>query len=206
MGEGCALIGCSQQDSLCSDWLRPTAATAWLPQAGGVGTRGRAVARWGQCGSSKVFMFEQAQIQEFKEFPPHLLCIDQNRDGIITEEDLKDTYVQLGQENNREREELEEMLEEGKGPMNFTLFLTLFGEKLNGTSPEESILNASRLLSTRTTGPSSRRFTRLLLTQAEKFSLEEVEQLLAVTPVDISGDIDYKSLCYIVTHRDEKED
>lgn len=29
-------------------------------------------------------------------------------------------------------EELEEMLKEGKGPINFTVFLTLFGEKLNG--------------------------------------------------------------------------
>uniref|UniRef100_A0A8D0FVF9 Myosin light chain 7 n=1 Tax=Strix occidentalis caurina TaxID=311401 RepID=A0A8D0FVF9_STROC len=160
--------------------------------AGGAGTRGRVVARRGQCGSSKVSMFKQAQIQEFKE----------NQDGIITEEDLKDTYVQLG--GTVPREELEEMLEEGKGPMNFTLFLTLFGEKLNGTGPEESILNASRLFPAPSTRTSE--FTRLLLTQAEKFSLEEVEQLLAVTPIDISGDIDYKSLCYIVTHGDEKED
>lgn len=33
--------------------------------------------------------------------PPALLqafsCIDQNRDGIITKEDLKETYLQLGQ-------------------------------------------------------------------------------------------------------------
>ena len=29
-------------------------------------------------------------------------------------------------------EELEEMLNEGKGPINFTVFLSLFGEKLNG--------------------------------------------------------------------------
>lgn len=26
------------------------------------------------------------------------------------------------------------MLQEGKGPINFTVFLTLFGEKLNGES------------------------------------------------------------------------
>lgn len=32
-------------------------------------------------------------------------------------------------------EELEEMLKEGKGPINFTVFLTLFGEKLNGEWP-----------------------------------------------------------------------
>lgn len=33
---------------------------------------------------------------------------------------------------NVKDEELEEMLNEGKGPINFTVFLTLFGEKLNG--------------------------------------------------------------------------
>lgn len=31
-------------------------------------------------------------------------------------------------------EELDAMLQEGKGPINFTVFLTLFGEKLNGES------------------------------------------------------------------------
>lgn len=29
-------------------------------------------------------------------------------------------------------EELDAMLNEGKGPINFTVFLSLFGEKLNG--------------------------------------------------------------------------
>ena len=28
------------------------------------------------------------------------------------------------------------------GPINFTMFLTMFGEKLNGTDPEEVIKNA----------------------------------------------------------------
>lgn len=28
------------------------------------------------------------------------------------------------------------------GPINFTMFLTMFGEKLNGTDPEEVIRNA----------------------------------------------------------------
>uniref|UniRef100_A0A8C8B2J8 Myosin light chain 7 n=1 Tax=Otus sunia TaxID=257818 RepID=A0A8C8B2J8_9STRI len=160
---------------------------------------GRAVARRGQRGSSNVFCtFERAQIQESKEVAGGGSW--GNRDGTVTEEDLKDTYIQLGQW------ELEEVLEEGKGPMNFTLFLTLFGEKLNRVTPgpEESILNAFRLFPAPSTRTSE--VTRLLLSQAEKFSLEEVEQLLVVTPIDVSGDIDYKSLCLIVTHRDEKED
>ncbi|XP_025068585.1 myosin regulatory light chain 2, atrial isoform isoform X3 [Alligator sinensis] len=133
-------------------------------------------------------------------------CIDQNRDGIITKSDLKETYSQLGKLNVKD-EELEEMLKEGKGPINFTVFLSLFGEKLNGTDPEESILNAFKLFDPNGTGTVNKNeFKQLLLTQADKFSPEEVEHMFAVTPIDVSGNIDYKSLCYIITHGDEKED
>ncbi|XP_059586516.1 myosin regulatory light chain 2, atrial isoform isoform X1 [Alligator mississippiensis] len=168
------------------------------------GTRSKAAAKRVQRGSSNVFsMFEQSQIQEFKEA---FSCIDQNRDGIITKSDLKETYSQLGKLNVKD-EELEEMLKEGKGPINFTVFLSLFGEKLNGTDPEESILNAFKLFDPNGTGTVNKNeFKQLLLTQADKFSPEEVEQMFAVTPIDVSGNIDYKSLCYIITHGDEKED
>ncbi len=39
-------------------------------------------------------------------------------------------------------EYLEAMMTEAPGPINFTMFLTMFGEKLNGTDPEEVIRNA----------------------------------------------------------------
>ncbi|XP_038626114.1 myosin light chain 5 [Tachyglossus aculeatus] len=46
-----------------------------------------------QKASSSVFSnFEQTQIQEFKEA---FTLMDQNRDGIIDKEDLKDTYASL---------------------------------------------------------------------------------------------------------------
>ena len=38
--------------------------------------------------------------------------------------------------------ELNEMLKEAPGPLNFTMFLNLFGEKLSGTDPEDTIRNA----------------------------------------------------------------
>lgn len=74
-------------------------------------------AKRAQRASSNVFsMFEQTQIQEFKEvkslFTPRFIkkslshmsvvliqaftLIDQNRDGFIDKEDLKDTYASLG--------------------------------------------------------------------------------------------------------------
>ncbi|XP_037227743.1 myosin regulatory light chain 2, atrial isoform [Falco biarmicus] len=33
----------------------------------------------------------------------------------------------------------------------------------------------------------------------------QLEQMFAVTPTDILGNIDYNSLCYIVTHGDEED-
>ena len=33
-------------------------------------------------------------------------------------------------------------MSEAPGPINFTMFLTMFGEKLNGTDPEDVIKNA----------------------------------------------------------------
>ncbi|RXN20948.1 myosin regulatory light chain ventricular cardiac muscle isoform [Labeo rohita] len=111
--------------------------------------------------NSNVFsMFEQAQIQEFKEVQtkrsfdsncydnclyrnsftaisciyseiPAFTIMDQNRDGFIDKNDLRDTYAALGRLNVKQ-EELEEMLKEAPGPINFTVFLTMFGEKLKG--------------------------------------------------------------------------
>ncbi|XP_043940156.1 myosin regulatory light chain 2, atrial isoform [Protopterus annectens] len=167
-------------------------------------TRTKSAAKRAQRGSSNVFsMFEQSQIQEFKEA---FSCIDQNRNGIIDKSDLRETYAQLGKVNVKD-EDLDAMLSEGKGAINFTVFLTLFGEKLNGTDPEDTILNAFKLFDPHGTGSINKdEFKRLLMTQADKFSEEEVEQTFAVTPIDVAGNLDYKSLCYIITHGDEKED
>uniref|UniRef100_A0A6I8N334 Myosin light chain 7 n=1 Tax=Ornithorhynchus anatinus TaxID=9258 RepID=A0A6I8N334_ORNAN len=133
-------------------------------------------------------------------------CIDQNRDGIISKSDLKETFSQLGKLNVSD-EELEEMLQEGKGPSTSPSSSRSFGEKLNGTDPEDSILSAFRMFDPNGTGLVNKdEFKQLLLTQADKFTPAEVEQMFAVTPIDMAGNIDYKSLCYIITHGDEKEE
>ena len=38
--------------------------------------------------------------------------------------------------------QIEAMLKEAPGPINFTVFLTLFGERLTGTDPEATIVGA----------------------------------------------------------------
>ena len=66
--------------------------------------------------------------------------IDQNRDGFVDKDDLFEMLTSLGK--NPTDDFLEKMINEAPGPLNFTMFLTLFGEKLNGTDPEDVIKNA----------------------------------------------------------------
>uniref|UniRef100_A0ABI7XTU2 Myosin light chain 2 n=1 Tax=Felis catus TaxID=9685 RepID=A0ABI7XTU2_FELCA len=122
--------------------------------------------------NSNVFsMFEQTQIQEFKEA---FTIMDQNRDGFIDKNDLRDTFAALGRVNVK-NEEIDEMLKEAPGPINFTVFLTMFGEKLKGADPEETILNAFKVFDPEGKGVLKADYVReMLTTQAERFSKEEV--------------------------------
>lgn len=51
---------------------------------------------------------------------------------------------------------LDEMMSAAPGPINFTMFLTMFGEKLNGTDPEDVIRNAFACFDTDGNGMFSR--------------------------------------------------
>jgi hypothetical protein len=64
----------------------------------------------------------------------------QNRDGFIDKEDLHDMLASLGKDPTDEY--LEDMMSDAPGAINFTMFLTLFGERLQGTDPEDVIRNA----------------------------------------------------------------
>ncbi|XP_054029037.1 myosin regulatory light chain 2, ventricular/cardiac muscle isoform [Dryobates pubescens] len=167
-------------------------------------------------------MFEQAQIQEFKEslqgstslpLPVHpvlLLCLqaftimDQNRDGFIDKADLRDTFAALGRLNVK-NEEIDEMIKEAPGPINFTVFLTMFGEKLKGADPEETILNAFKVFDPEGKGLKSDYIKEMLMTQGERFSQEEVDQMFTAFPPDMSGNLDYKNLVHVITHGEEKD-
>ena len=154
-------------------------------------------------GSSNVFsMFEQTQIQEFKEA---FTIMDQNRDGFIDKNDLRDTFAALGRVNVK-NEEIDEMIKEAPGPINFTVFLTMFGEKLKGADPEETILNAFKVFDPEGKGSLKADYVReMLTTQAERFSKEEIDQMFAAFPPDVTGNLDYKNLVHIITHGEEKD-
>ncbi|KAM4649444.1 myosin regulatory light chain 2A, cardiac muscle isoform-like [Amazona ochrocephala] len=129
------------------------------------------------------------------------------------------------------------MIKEAPGPINFTVFLTMFGEKLKdfpfsperlfeaggwswlpppqppmavpmspaGADPEETILNAFKVFDPEGKGLKSAYIKEMLMTQGERFSQEEIEQMFAAFPPDMSGNLDYKNLVHVITHGEEKD-
>merc|ERR1712076_302733 len=141
--------------------------------------------------TSNVFsMFEQQQIQEFKEA---FQMIDADRNGIITVGDLKATYASLGV-RNVDQDELEKMTAEAGAPINFTIFLGMLADKLHGTDPEDKGVVHKDYISS------------ILMTNADRFNDEEVNQMFSLAEPNEEGMVDYKALCYTLTHGSSGDD
>ncbi|GFS11652.1 myosin regulatory light chain [Elysia marginata] len=143
-------------------------------------TKGKATKKRAQRATSNVFaMFDQAQIQEFKEA---FNMIDQNRDGFIDKEDLHDMLASLGKDP--EDAYLEEMMAGSPGPINFTMFLTMFGDRLNGTDPEDVIRNAFACFDEDGNGViHEERLRELLTSMGDRFTDEEVDDMYRDAPI-----------------------
>lgn len=155
-----------------------------------------------QRATSNVFaMFDQSQIQEFKEA---FNMIDQNRDGFIDKEDLHDMLASLGQEPTDAY--LDAMVKEASGPINFTMFLTLFGEKLNGTDPEDVIQNAFMCFDEESSGKVHEdKLRELLTTMGDRLTDEEVDEMFRGAPIDSEGMFDYVSFVRLIKHGSKDE-
>jgi Ca2+-binding EF-hand superfamily protein len=155
-----------------------------------------------QRATSNVFaMFDQTQVQEFKEA---FNMIDQNRDGFIDNEDLKDMLASLGQVANVD--EIDKMIKEAPGAINFTMFLTLFGEKLNGTDPEDVIKNAFKCFDKEGAGTIQEDVMRsLLMSMGERFTEDECDEMFNEADVDKKGNFSYLDFVRLIKHGPKEE-
>jgi Ca2+-binding EF-hand superfamily protein len=141
-------------------------------------------------------MFEQSQVQEFKEA---FGLMDQDRDGTISVDDLKEVYNSLGKAPKEA--ELKAMVEEAAGPINFTMLLTLFGDRLNGTDDESVILNAFKLFDPSASGHIDKKTLKDMLVHEgkpdERLTEAEFNQVLEGAPLD-KGNLDYTAFTKII--------
>jgi len=140
-------------------------------------------------------MFDQDQIQEFKEA---FNMIDQNRDGFIDNDDLKDMLASLGKDVKDEY--LDEMMNQAPGAINFTMFLTLFGERLQGTDPEDVIRNAFGCFDEANAGTIHEDYLREILTTfGDRFTDDQVDDMYKEAPIK-DGMFDYVEFTRILKH------
>lgn len=151
--------------------------------------------------TSNVFAkLSKKTMQEMKEA---FTMIDGNRDGIIDIEDLKDMYSNLGR--IPPDAELNEMLKEATGPINFTMFLNLFGEKLSGTDPEDTIKQAFSMFDSDGKGFIGEDYLKdLLSNMGDNFTPEEIKQTWKEAPLE-KGKFDYNTFTGILKGKEEEE-
>ena len=85
------------------------------------------------------------------------------------------------------------MIKEAPGNINFTMFLTLMGEKMSGTDPEHEILTAFECFDDGKTGMINADLLReYMTTMGDRFTDEEVDIMFKGSPVDANNQFDYK--------------
>lgn len=152
-------------------------------------------------GTSNVFaLFNQSQIQEFKEA---FTMIDQDRDGVINESDLAAIHQQIGRDPDSKA--LKSMLSESPGQLNFTHFLTLFGEKMTGTDPESALRDAFTMFDEENKGVLAEEYVKdLLMNTGDQFSKDEIKQVWKEAPIE-GGQLDYLKFVTWIKRGKEEE-
>jgi len=150
-------------------------------------------------GSNVFAMFTQNQVQTFKEA---FQMIDQDKDGFISKNDIRQTFDSLGRLCTED--ELNSMVAEAPGPINFTMFLTIFGDRAQGTDDEQVILNAFAQYDEGDGTCKEETLKVSLTTWGEKFTMDEWETMVAEAPM--AGDkIDIKKWAKVITGTAEEE-
>ncbi|VEN59676.1 unnamed protein product [Callosobruchus maculatus] len=153
-------------------------------------------------GSNVFSMFSQAQVAEFKE---GFALMDHDKDGIISKADLRATFDAVGKLSNEK--ELDEMLGEASGPINFTQLLSLFGNRMadSGGSDEDTVVVAAFKSFDENGTIDSERFRHALMTWGDKFTGKEVDDAFDCMEIDDKGRIDTDHLIKLLTAAPEDE-
>nr|XP_027196515.1 myosin regulatory light chain 2, smooth muscle major isoform-like [Dermatophagoides pteronyssinus] len=155
--------------------------------------------------TSNIFaMFTQNQIAEFKE----AFNVIVNIARIIL---LKNFHQDLKATNNKSGrvypdDELQNMLSEAPGPLNFTMFLSIFGERIAGGDNPDVIKAAFKTFDPFETGMVNVEELRKNLTRfGDKLTDEELDTAFAEAHVDSKGRFNIDSYIKLITGSGDDE-
>lgn len=132
--------------------------------------------------------------------------MDNDKDGIIGKSDLRSTFDALGKLASDK--ELDEMLGEAQGPLNFTQLLTLFAARMSGggaTDDDETIIAAFKSFDNNGKIDSEKLRTSLVK-WGDRFTEDEVDDAFDQMVIDDKGFIDTPALITMLTGSEEGEE
>ncbi|KAF0314793.1 calmodulin [Colletotrichum asianum] len=171
----------------------PAAEAAPAPAAEPARQSSRGSRKAKRTGSNVFSMFSQKQVAEFKEA---FQLMDQDKDGIISKNDLRATFDQLGRLASDK--ELSEMVDEAPGPINFTQLLTLFAGRMSGGSDDDDVVIAAFKTFEEDGKIDSEKLRTALMTFGDKFSADEVDDAYDNFEIDDKGLIDTGKLIAVL--------
>lgn len=159
--------------------------------------------RRAQRSTSNIFaMFTQNQIAEFKEA---FGFIDSDKDGLINKNDLRNTFDSLGR--IIPDDQLQTMLDEAPGILNFTTFLAIFGERIMGGDQPDVIKKAFAAFDPEGTGMVSEdELKKQLMKFGDKLTEDEFESAMAEARVDGKGRFNIDSYVRLITGQAQEEE
>ncbi|KAH9407697.1 hypothetical protein TYRP_012519 [Tyrophagus putrescentiae] len=147
--------------------------------------------------TSNIFaMFTQNQIAEFKEA---FQFIDSDKDGLIGKKDLATTFDSLGRIVSDS--DLQNMLDEAPGPLNFTMFLSIFGDRIMGGGDDPDVIRAAfKTYDTDGTGLVREEDLRhQMKTFGDKFTEDDLDTAFADAHKDSKGRFNIDSYVRMIT-------
>ncbi|XP_014088260.1 myosin regulatory light chain 2 [Bactrocera oleae] len=176
------------------------ASTTGSKRASG-GSRGSKKSK--RAGSSVFSVFSQKQIAEFKEA---FQLMDADKDGIIGKNDLRAAFDSVGK--IAADKELDQMLGEASGPINFTQLLTLFANRMAsaGANDEDEVVIAAFKTFDVDGLIDGESFRETLMNFGDKFSAKECDDAWDQMVIDDKNQIDTAALIEMLTGKGEEEE
>lgn len=152
-------------------------------------------------GSNVFSMFSQKQVAEFKE---GFSLMDADKDGILGKNDIRATFDSLGRIVSEK--ELDEMLKDAPGPINFTMLLTMFAERMSGGSDEDDVVIAAFNAFDEDGFIDTERLRHSLMTWGDKFKGSEVDDAFEQFTIDDNGKVETKEIIGLLTASPAQEE
>lgn len=152
-------------------------------------------------GSNVFSMFSQKQVAEFKE---GFQLMDADKDGILGKNDIRATYDSLGRIVSEK--ELDEMLNDAPGPINFTMLLTMFAERMSGGTDEDDVVITAFNAFDDNGFIDSEKLRHSLMTWGDKFKAKECDDAFEQFIIDDKGMVETKSIIALLTASPQEEE